>query len=65
MTFKRFRQWLFFSNLVIDELKIYEQTDYCAYEEYKGTFKSILDKKVVTVDLRVCNNHMIVSVFIK
>lgn len=64
MTFQRFLHWLFFSGLVIDELKIYEKTDY-AYEEYNGTFDSILDKKVDTIDLRVCHNHMIVTAFIK
>lgn len=65
MTFQRFLHWLFFSGSVIDELKIYEQTDYYGYAEYKGTFESILDKKVDTIDLRVCHDHMIVSVFIK
>lgn len=65
MTFQRFLNWLFFSETVIEELNIYEETDYFAYTEFKGSFDSILTKEVVTIDLRVCHNRMIVTVFIK
>lgn len=65
MTFKRFLHWIFFSGTHIDELTIYEQTDYFAYTEYTGTFEAILAKEVVTVDLRICHNRMIVTVCIK
>lgn len=65
MTFQRFLHWLFFSETVIEDLYIYEQTDYFAYTEYTATFDDILAKEVVTVDLRICHNRMIVTVCIK
>lgn len=65
MTFQRFLHWLFFSATEIEDLYIYEQTDYFAYTEYTGTFEAILAKEVVTVDLRICHNSMIVTVCIK
>lgn len=65
MTFQRFLHWIIFSQTEIEHLYIYEQTDYFAYTEYTGTFEAILAKEVVTVDLRICHNRMIVTVCIK
>ena len=65
MTGKSFLDWLFYCEAHIDELVIYEQTDSYTYTEYQGTFDYILEKEVVSVDLRICNNHMIVTVCIK
>lgn len=65
MTFQRFMDWLYFSEIVIEYLCIYEQTDSFAYTEYTGSFDAILAKEVVTVDLRICYNCMIVTVFIR
>lgn len=65
MTFRRFLDWLSFSETVIEDIYIYEQTDYFAYTEYTGTFDAILEKEVVTVDLRICHNRMIVTACIK
>lgn len=65
MTFQRFLAWLVFSEADIEDLDIYEQIDHFAYTEYKGDFDSILAKEVVTVDLRMCHNRMIVTVCIK
>ena len=62
MTFQRFLAWIAFSETDIEDLYIYEQTDYFAYTEYTGTFDAILAKEVVTVYLRICNNRMIVTV---
>lgn len=65
MTFQRFLAWLAFSETDIEGFYIYEQTDYFAYTEYTGTFDAILAKEVVSVDLRICHNRMIVTVCIK
>ena len=65
MTFRRFLEWIDFSETDIEDLYIYEQTDYFAYTEYTGTFEAILAKEVVTVDLRISHNRMIVTACIK
>ena len=65
MTGQSFLDWIFYCESHIDELTIYVQEEAYKYTEYQGTFDYILEKEVVSVDLRICNNHMIVSVFIK
>lgn len=65
MTFQHFMQWLLFRKAFLDELKIYEQTDSYTYKEYNGSYGSILEKEVVSVDLRICKDHMIATVCIK
>jgi len=65
MTFQRFMDWLYFSEIVIENICVYEQTDYFAFTEYTGTFDAILAKEVVNVDLSVCFSSMIVTVYIR
>lgn len=65
MTGQSFLDWLFYCEANILELAIYVQEEPYKYTEYNGAFDYILEKEVVSVDLRICNNGMIASVFIK